>query len=144
MARASTNATSPVERFFQFSVLGLVASGYLAVAGSGVLDVPTTLLMVAALGVRSLFSAGLIYYQIPVRVINLVTLAYMVFYAVDEMWISRSLIPATVHLVFFLAIIKVLTAHTNRDYLLLKLIAFMELLAACILSSNLNFFLFLA
>src|SRR5437660_2471282 len=136
--------TSPVERFFQFSVLGLLASGYLAVVGSGFLDLPTTLLMAAALIIRALYSSGVIHYEISPRLVNLATLAYMVLYAVDDMWISRTFIPATVHLVFFLAIVKVLTASTNRDYLLLKLIAFMELLAACILSSNLNFFLFLA
>jgi transglutaminase-like putative cysteine protease len=144
MARLGSAATSPVERFFQFSVLGLLTSGYLAVVGSGFLDVPTTALMAAALTVRALFSAGLIRYEIPPRAVNFATLAYMALYAIDDMWISRSFIPATVHLVFFLAIVKVLTASTNRDYLLLKLIAFMELLAACILSSNVNFFVFLA
>lgn len=143
-AAATLPATSPVELFFQFSVLGLLASGYLAVVGSGFLDMPTTVLMAAALLVRAFYSAGVIHYEIPPRAINVVTLAYMVVYAIDDAWISRSFIPATVHLVFFLAIVKLLTATTNRDYLLLKLIAFMELLAACILSSNLNFFLFLA
>jgi protein-glutamine gamma-glutamyltransferase len=144
MAHAGSAATSPVERFFQFSVLGLLASGYFAVVGSGFLDLPTTALMAAALIVRALYSAGVIHYEVPARAVNLATLTYMVVYAIDDMWISRTFIPATVHLVFFLAIVKVLTATTNRDYLLLKLIAFMELLAACILSSNLNFFAFLA
>ena len=144
MARSGVPAASPVERFFQFSVLGLLASGYLAVVGSGFLDVPTIIVVAAALLVRGLYSAGIIYYQIPVHIINFATLVYMCVYAMDYAWISRAFIPATVHLVFFLAVVKVLTASTNRDYLLLKLLAFMELLAACILSSNLNFFLFLA
>ena len=144
MAAPGSDVLSPVERFFQFSVLGLLASGYLAVVGSGFLDIPTTILMAAALLVRALYSAGVIHYEIPARAINLATLAYMAVYAVDYAWVSRSFIQATVHLVFFLAIAKVLTATTNRDYLLLKLIAFMELLAACILSSNINFFVFLA
>ena len=48
------------------------------------------------------------------------------------------------HLVFFLAVAKTLTARTNRDYTYLAVIAFLELLAAAILSANLNFFLFLA
>ena len=34
------SAAVSVERFFQLSLLGLVASGYLAVAGSGYLDAP--------------------------------------------------------------------------------------------------------
>ena len=52
-AAATLPATSPVELFFQFSVLGLLASGYLAVVGSGFLDIPTTVLMAAALLVRA-------------------------------------------------------------------------------------------
>jgi transglutaminase-like putative cysteine protease len=49
-----------------------------------------------------------------------------------------------VHLVFFLAVVKILTATTERDYFYVKIIAFLELLAASILSANANFFLFLA
>jgi len=52
-------------------------------------------------------------------------------------------IPSAVHLVFFVAVAKILTAKTNRDYLFLKVIAFLELLAACVLSTSLNFFAFL-
>jgi transglutaminase-like putative cysteine protease len=46
--------------------------------------------------------------------------------------------------VFFLAVIKVLTSKTSRDYLYTAAIAFLELLAAAILSASFNFFLFLA
>ena len=56
--------------------------------------------------------------------------------------ISRSFIPAAIHLVFFVAVVKILTGHTDRDYLLLKVIAFLELLAACIVSAQLQFFRF--
>ena len=48
------------------------------------------------------------------------------------------------HLVFFLAVVKVLTAKTSRDHLYTAVIAFLELVAAAILSVNFNFFLFLA
>ena len=41
MAPQDAAATLSIERFFGFSLLGLVASGYLAVAGSGYLDAPT-------------------------------------------------------------------------------------------------------
>src|ERR1035437_4638141 len=37
---------------------------------------------------------------------------------------------ATVHLLFFLAVMKILTAKSNRDYLYTAVIAFLELLAA--------------
>ena len=44
---------------------------------------------------------------------------------------------------FFVAIVRILTAKTNRDYLYTAVIALLELLAAALLSVQLNFFLFL-
>ena len=41
MVRSGANAAVSVERFFELSILGLVASGFLAVAGSGYLDTAT-------------------------------------------------------------------------------------------------------
>ena len=51
---------------------------------------------------------------------------------------------ATVRLVLFLAAVKAISASTNRDYVYLRIVAFLELLAACVISANLNFFAFLA
>ena len=53
MPRQDASAAVSVERFFQFSLLGLVASGYLAVAGSGYLDAPTIVLTAAGLLLRA-------------------------------------------------------------------------------------------
>ena len=134
---------NPVDRFFELSLLGLLASGFLAVAGSGYLDAPTVVITAAALVIRALMVAGLIRFELPPIVVTLLTLAYIAFYAVDYSFISRSFIPAAIHLVFFVAVVKILTGHTDRDYLLLKVIAFLELLAACIVSASFNFFVFL-
>ncbi len=48
------------------------------------------------------------------------------------------------HLVCFLAVMKVLTAKTNRDYTYVKMIAVLELLAAAVLSARVSFFGYLA
>ena len=69
---------------------------------------------------------------------------YAAFFALDYFLLSRDFLSATVHLLFFLAVMKILTARTNRDYLYTAIIAFLELLAAAILSINFNFFLFLS
>ena len=50
-------AVSAVDRFFEFSLLGLLASGYLAVAGSGYLDLPT-LTITAASGLAAVTSTS--------------------------------------------------------------------------------------
>ena len=134
--------TSPVDRFFELSLLGLLASGFLAVAGSGYLDLPTIIITSVALLVRVLLVAGLIRFELPPIAVTLITLAYIGFYPVDNFLISRAFIPAAIHLVFFVAVVKILTARTDRDYLFLKVIAFLELLAACIVSGELQFLCF--
>jgi transglutaminase-like putative cysteine protease len=141
---AETSAGNSVERFFQLSLLGLVASGYLAVTGSGYLDTPTVVLTAVGLLIRVLWICGLIRLEISERTTNLVTVAYAVFFVLDYLLLSRDFLSATVHLLFFLAVMKILTARTNRDYLYTAIIAFLELLAAAILSVNFNFILFLS
>ncbi len=133
-----------VERLFEFCVLGMVACGYLAVAGSGYLDAPTVLLTAGALLMRSLIAGGVFPLRPSPVLVNVVTLAYIAFYPIDYLFLSKEFLPATVHLVFFLAVTKVLTASTDRDFSYLKVVAFLELMAACLLNGRLNFFVFLA
>lgn len=133
-----------IERFFEFSLLGMLASGYLAVLGSGYLDAPTAIVVALGLVARALIVAGWLRFDPAPSVITALTLGYVAFYAADYFYISRDFVTATVHLVFFLAVVKLLTASTERDYFYVKIIAFLELLAASILSADANYSLFLA
>src|SRR5580704_1820687 len=144
MAPQDAAANPSIERFFGFSLLGLVASGYLAVAGSGYLDTPTIALTTAGLVLRAVLICGLVRFDLSDRLTTIVTIAYAAFFGADYFLLSRDFLAATVHLLFFLAVMKILTAKSNRDYLYTAVIAFLELLAAAILSVNFNFFLFLA
>jgi hypothetical protein len=144
MSRSVANAALSVERFFQFSLWGLVVSGYLAVAGSGYVDTPTVVLTGAGLLLRALLIAGVLRFNLSDTLVTTLTLAYVAFFPLDYLFLSRAFISATVHLVCFLAVIKILNSKTNRDYFFMATIAFLELLAAAILSTNSNFFLFLA
>src|SRR5580704_17140201 len=136
-------SAAAVEKFFQLSLLGMVASGFLAIASSGYLDASTTLLMAAGLVLRGAMAAGLLNLELSERTITVLTIAYIGFYPLDYQFLSRDFLKATVHLLFFLAILRILTAKTNRDYLYTAVIALLELLAAALLSIQLNFFLFL-
>ncbi len=144
MRRPDASAAVSVERFFQFSLLGLVACGYLAVAGSGYLDAPTIGLTAAGLLLRGLLIQGVVRLEISERASTAITIGYTAFYVLDYFLLSREFLPATVHLVFFLAVMKILTARTSRDHLYTAVIAFLELLAAAILSINVNFFVCMA
>jgi protein-glutamine gamma-glutamyltransferase len=133
-----------VDRLFEFSLLGMLASGYLALVGSGRLDVLTVALTAAALLFRALLVTGVVRVELSSVVVNTLTLAYIAFYPIDYLFISGEFQQATVHLVLFLVVTKILTARSERDYTYVKIIAFLELLGACLLSSSLSFFVFLA
>ena len=135
---------TPAQTFFEVSLLGMLASGFFAVLGSGELDVPTIAIMSAALLLRALMIAGVWRPRIPTALIALLAAGYFPFYALDYLWLSRSFIAATVHMLFFVAVVKILTAATPRDYMYVKLIAGLELLAAALLSAQLSFFFYLA
>ena len=106
MSRAAANAAVSVERFFQFSLWGLVTSGYLAVAGSGYLDRPMVVLVGAGLLLRALQIAGVARLKISPALVTALTLLYIGFFPLDYVFLSRAFVNATVHLVFFLAVIK--------------------------------------
>jgi hypothetical protein len=133
-----------VERFFEFSLLGMLASGYFAVATSGYLDWPTAVVTLAALCLRGLMAADIVNFEFPGKLADAMALSFVAFYPLDYFYLSRAFLPATVHFVFFLLVCKVLTARSTRDFTYLKLLAALELIAAAILSTSLGFFAFLA
>src|SRR3954447_3546477 len=110
MPRQDAGAAVSVERFFQFSLLGLVASGYLAVAGSGYLDTPTIALTTAGLLLRAILICGWLRFDVSERATTFATIAYAGFFLLDYFILSRDFLSATVHLLFFLAVMKILTA----------------------------------
>jgi len=142
-ASALNVADAAVSRYYELALLGMLGSGYGAVLSSGAMDAPSALLAGLALLARLAMVGGVLRFRARPLWINAVTLGYIAFYPLDWRFISKDFLTATVHLVFFVAVIKLLTAETPRDYLLLKVIALLEVLAAALLSTDLTFLLFL-
>jgi transglutaminase-like putative cysteine protease len=130
--------------FFEFSLLTMLASGYLAMAGSGALDWASLLAAGAAIVLRALRLLDVFRFDLPPRWISLATLAYILFFPLDYYVISKDFLAATIHLVVFVASVKIVSAQTRRDFFFVKIIALLEMLAAALISSNPSFFLFLA
>ena len=139
MVRQEPGAASSVERFFQFSLLGLVASGFLAVAGSGYLDAPTIVFTCAGLLLRGVLLATGLRWRPSRRVVARLLLAYGVFFLADWLAISQRAAPAVVHLAFFLAVILVAAAAHRRGHLAMAAISFAGLAAAAFLSLSSGF-----
>lgn len=132
-----------VERFFEYSLLCMLASGYLALASSASIAPLAIGMTGAALVMRALMVAGIVRLRIPPRLTSALTIGYVAFYAADYFLLSHGFLPATVHLVFFLVVTKILTASTNRDYFYVKAIALLEVLAASLFSERSSFLLYL-
>jgi len=142
MLRQDAGAAAGVERFFQFSLLGLVASGYLAVAGSGYLDTPTVVLTTAGLLLRAVLVCGLfrwLRWNPSGRLTTVVTMAYAAFFVADYFLLSRDFLAATVHLLFFLAAIQVVTASNRRGSVAMVVLSFAGLASAAVLSLSFGF-----
>ncbi|HEY3444295.1 MAG TPA: DUF3488 and transglutaminase-like domain-containing protein [Paludibaculum sp.] len=137
-----------IRRFCEASLLAMLISGYGAMLSSeglqsGALDIVSTAVAGVALLVRLCMVVAGITFEVRPRYINAITLLYFGFYPLDFLYVSGDFLKATLHLVFFVAIVKVLTASRPRDFFLLKIIAFLEILAASILSVDLSFLVFL-
>ncbi len=141
---ALTAVPAAISRYHELALLAMLASGFGAVLASGAMDMASAVLAGAAMIARAGMVAGWFTLALPPIWVNAATLGYIAFYPLDWRFVSRDFLTATVHLVFFVAAIKLLTAETSRDYLLLKVVALLEILAAALLSAGLMFLLFLA
>ena len=137
-------AVLSIERFFQFSLLGLVACAFCALADTGRLEIPSLTFLLAGVVLRGLMVAGVIQLRIPQRLITILATGYLGFYPIDFYFVSHDFFAATAHGVCFLGVARILSAQTNRDYLYTGSLAFVALLGAAALSTRISFFLWLA
>src|SRR4051794_17594616 len=92
IVRAPNQTQIAVERFFQTSLYLLVLSGFMLLASTGRLDVLSMLVVSAALLIRGILLLRGREFTIPEQWTNYFTIAYVAFYALDYMMISRSFI----------------------------------------------------
>jgi len=131
-----------ISRTFEYALLGMLASGFLAVLATRQLDWPSAVLGAAGLLLRALMTSGAVSIQLPPRVTGALALLYLGFFPIDWNYVSGSFLKATIHMVFFLAALKLVTARGGRDFGYLKAIAGLELVAAAVLSIGSSSFLF--
>lgn len=123
-----------VDKYFETSILLLVAAGFATLATTGALDFPSIVAVSMALLVRAcllLISRPL---TIPQSWDAYFSFAYITFYAADYFLLSGSFVGATVHLVLFSMVVKIFAVRRDRDYLYLGVLAFLEVLAASVLT----------
>src|SRR5215467_5634280 len=90
-----------IDNYFELALYLLVLTGFATLAGTGGLDLPSMVLVVAALALRGYLLAKRRKFVIPDRWTTPLSIAYFVFFAIDYFVFSRSFLPATVHLALF-------------------------------------------
>ena len=133
-----------VRRYFEVLLYLLIFTGFGTLASTGRLDLPTVLLVTAALLFRGYVLARRRQVLLRERWTNLLTIGCVAFFVADEFLISRAFLPATVHLVLFVMLVRLFSAQRDRDHYLLAVLSFLMVLAAAVLTVDSTFLLALS
>ena len=126
-------------RYFKFSSYCLIGSGYVAIAATGTMDSIALAVFGCAFVASWFINTPRLYARIPPWVLNALAVAYVPFFFIDYRVLSHSFVVSTIHLVFLMAAVKILTLTRDRDYAYLYLVSFAELLAASTLAIDITF-----
>ncbi len=135
---ASEKRPSIVDRYFEVSLLLMLATSFATLALTGKLDVPSTLVFSAALALKLWQQARGADLNLQPSTATRLGILCIFFYALDFLILSPGptlsdrMLTATVHLVLFATIIKVFSARTYGDYGYLAALSFLMMLAAAI------------
>jgi len=143
--QSSQSAAVPLQRaidqYFEVSLYLLVLTGFGTLASTGTLDLPSMLFLGAAFALRGILFARRRPFVISEGWTTPLTLAYFIFFALDYLVISRSFLPATVHLTLFGVVVRMFSIRRERDYITLAILAFLMVLSAAVLTVD-SMFLF--
>src|SRR5690242_3853676 len=125
-----------ISRYFELALYMMVLCGFGTLAQTGQLDPVTVLLVILGLIARGYLILKRQTFVLGEKLTQYVTLGFTVFYLVDFFWVSGSFVSATVHLVLALMVVRLFSAHRDRDYVFLAILAFLSVLAASVLTVN--------
>jgi len=136
-----------MQRYFQISCHALITSAFFALALTGRLDFPAIAIFSAAVSVSFYRTINSLPAPLSARGAFLLSIGYILFFGLDGALLSRSFIPASIHLVLFLQLAKLYQEKSDKDYLYLIILSFLQILAASSLTIDMSFiatlFLFL-
>jgi transglutaminase-like putative cysteine protease len=139
----NSSRMSPAQ-LFEWALLGMLGCAWGSLLTAPGVDTPSMVVAGVAILLRLLMVSGAVSFRLPDNVTTAVTLVYAVFFVIDYYYLSREFLLATLHLIVFLAALITLRARTRREYLLVKIIALAQMLAACVVAQGLIFLALLA
>jgi hypothetical protein len=123
-----------IERYFNLSLYLLVLCGFGTLAATGALDLPVVILVSLALVFRGYQLLTGHDFTISERWTTIFTLIYIFVYLTDYLFLSRTFIGATVHLVLFAMVVRLFSLQRPRDHYMLAVLAFLMVLASAVLT----------
>lgn len=139
-APAAKQSHISVERYFEISLLLMLATGFFTVAATGKLDFVSIVVVSAALALKLWSYSREKEFSISPRTVKHLSIFYLLFFALDFLIFAPGpsaldrMLQATVHMVLFTAVIKAFSARKNLDYAYLATLSFAMMLAAAILT----------
>src|SRR6516225_11774846 len=130
-----------IEHYFDLALYLLVLTGFGTLAGTGGLDLPSTILVSIALAIRGYLLAKRRNFVISERWTTPLSIVYFVFFAIDYFFVSRSFLPATIHLALFGVVVRMFSLRRERDHITMSILAFLMILASAVLTVD-SVFLF--
>jgi protein-glutamine gamma-glutamyltransferase len=129
-----------IDNYFEVALYLLVLTGFGTLAGTGGLDLPSMILVGAALAVRGYLLAVGGSFVISERWTTPLSIFYFVFFTVDYFVFSRNFLSATVHLALFGVVVRMFSVRRERDHVTLAILAFLMVLVSAVLTVD-SFFL---
>ena len=109
-----------VQRYFEVALYLLVLCGFGTLVSTGGLDLPTVLLVGAAILFRGYLLAARHTLLIPENWTTTLTLGYVAFYLADYFVFSGLFVTATVHLVLFVMVVRLFSAAVTATTISLR------------------------
>lgn len=131
-----------VQRYFEVSLLLMLGTAFLTLAATGKLSPALILLFLGALGIKLwTYARGELGYRLRPRTVTSLSIAYLIFFVFDLLLLgsggpAQRLLPASVHLVLFITVIKIFSARRYRDYGYLAALSFLMMLVSAVLTAD--------
>ncbi len=129
------------DRCFKLSSFCLIASGFIAIAATGSIDSFSLLTFGFVLVAGWFVDTARLQRIVPRWAQNAAALMALPIYLVDYELLSRSFFLSIIHVIFYVAALRVLTRSSDRDYVYLYLLSFAELVGASALTVDFTFVL---
>src|SRR5262252_298532 len=128
-----------IDHYFDLAMYLLVLTGFGTLAGTGGLDLPSTIMVATALAIRGYLLAKRRSVVISERWTTPLSILYFVFFAIDYFAVSRSFLPATIHLALFGVVVRMFSLRRERDHITLAILSFLMVLASAVLTVDSTF-----